>query len=150
MGKRGPKRTPKAILEQRGSWLAKYRDGEPGADGVIPTKPDWLIDEVAVAEWSRVVPLLADMNVLSSIDGTALAMYCDAYADFVSYQQLHQQARTNDLRKVFARLKRQAAEQTMKAAALFGMTPAARTGLNVATPTKTATSKKRFFRGGEK
>jgi P27 family predicted phage terminase small subunit len=43
--------------------------------------PDFL-SEVAQDEWKRMVPILLNMRVLTIADGSALAGYCSAYAQF--------------------------------------------------------------------
>ncbi len=79
MGKRGPKPTPTKTLKLRGSWRANDRKAEPQPDATRPKCPPWLNQE-AKATWKQIVPQLADMGVLTKIDGNALARYCDAWA----------------------------------------------------------------------
>jgi P27 family predicted phage terminase small subunit len=76
MGRRGPVPTPTAILKQRGSWRAKAREGKEVKGPVgTPICPSWLNQE-AKNTWKRIVPKLRAMNVLTMIDGEALARYC--------------------------------------------------------------------------
>src|SRR5512146_3144589 len=80
MGLRGPTPKPTAL---------KILEGNPGhrplnPDEPMPTAgeppcPPWLADE-AKAEWDRIVPELSRLNVLTVIDGAALAAYCQAFA----------------------------------------------------------------------
>ena len=78
MGKRGPKPTPTAILNARGSRLISPDEPQP-ADG-LPIKPTWLRNRVAINQWKKLVKELDYMKVLTRIDGNALARYCDTWA----------------------------------------------------------------------
>ena len=73
--KPGPRKTPTAILEKRGSWRAGSRGGEPAAIPGTPKKPAFVTGKAALY-WKRTVALLAGMGVLTAIDGIALAIYC--------------------------------------------------------------------------
>lgn len=52
---------------------------KPRADKI--TCPSWL-DGVAKAEWQRVIGELKELELVSNIDLTALAMYCDAVSKY--------------------------------------------------------------------
>lgn len=47
-----------------------------------PKMPSHL-SEYARQEWRRVVPQLLEMGVLTVVDGPMLALYCEAYAEYV-------------------------------------------------------------------
>lgn len=80
MGKRGPAKTPTAILDRRGSWLAKTRTNEPEFEDGTPECPDWLRPEAKMA-WDQLVPRLAVVpGLLKAVDGNALARYCQTWA----------------------------------------------------------------------
>ena len=81
MGRRGPKPTPTAMLKLTGSWRADARKSEPKPKLGAPPMPTWLATE-AKAEWKRVVPQLQKLGVITLIDRTALALYCQAWADY--------------------------------------------------------------------
>ncbi len=84
MGKRGPAKTPTAILERRGSWLAKTRTNEPQFEDGVPDRPDWLRPE-ALAAWDQIVPKLARVpGLLKTIDGNALGRYCQNLAKWMA------------------------------------------------------------------
>lgn len=78
MGLRGPQPKPNVL---------KFTSGNTGRrpiemDGVnprveIPTPPKHLGRE-ALKEWKRITPLLEELNLISGIDRTALAIYCQA------------------------------------------------------------------------
>src|SRR5574341_2581882 len=68
----------------------KMLEGNPGKEPIpVPPKtppglpsppPD--LDAYALEEWERIVPDLDIMGILSRVDQTALAAYCDAWATF--------------------------------------------------------------------
>jgi P27 family predicted phage terminase small subunit len=55
---------------------------EPLPKSLRPDRPSWL-DDVARAEWDRVVPELERLGLLTVLDGAALASYCAAYSAMV-------------------------------------------------------------------
>jgi P27 family predicted phage terminase small subunit len=78
MGTRGPVPTPSAILNARGSWRGKKNKTEPAPPVGAPPCPDWL--SVPAAEvWQQMVAVMEPLGVLTSVDGSALARYCDAF-----------------------------------------------------------------------
>lgn len=88
MGRRGPPPLPTAIKKQRGT-LKKSRElgGEEMAPPPgVPVAPKWL-DKEARAEWSRIVPQLVAVNVLTGLDGGALERYCVAHSNWVRAQR---------------------------------------------------------------
>lgn len=52
---------------------------EPEPDPTMPQCPDWLMDD-AKHEWKRVAPELNRIGLLTIVDQTALAGYCQSYA----------------------------------------------------------------------
>jgi len=144
MGKRGPKPTPTAILQLRGSTLVtqERRDKEVQGPSGSPDQPDWL-DDGAVQAWNYLVPLLSQMGVLTRIDGHALARYCRLWSrwrqaeDFLTkhgemyplkdddgkpkcFQPWPQVAIANKLAQQLTRLEQE-----------FGMTPSARSRIQL-------------------
>ena len=80
MGKRGPAKTPTAVLRLHGSKRAKYdRRGEPVPAGGAPSPPDWLKGR-ALEEWQRAAPLLAAQGTLAKVDLAVMTGYCVAWA----------------------------------------------------------------------
>ena len=147
MGRRGPAPTPTGILKLRGSTLVTKRRQKSEAKGPAgkPRCPDWL-DEHGKAMWRQLVPLLDAMRVLTRIDGNALARYCrlwsrwrkaEAFIDEKGemyplrdergqvkyFQQWPQVAIAHKLALQLSRLEQE-----------LGMTPAARTRLQVSRP----------------
>jgi P27 family predicted phage terminase small subunit len=52
------------------------------SDGSLPEPPEHL-DAVARAEWDRMIQLLKGTRVVNETDGSALAVYCVAYSQWV-------------------------------------------------------------------
>ncbi len=134
MATRGRKPKPTAI---------KVLEGNPGkrklntaeikpAKTKMPECPDWLEDE-AKAEWNRLCKNLFELGILTDLDVTTFASYCQAYArwreaeEFISqhgtivktpsgyWQQVPQVSIAHQNQKIM-----------MHAAAEFGLTPSAR------------------------
>lgn len=117
---------------------------EPKPERQVPSCPAHLTDEAKVA-WGRLVVLLDRMGVLTEADVFALERLCDCYADILAcrelierdgrtYSTIDQNGNTlvknnpavNQLRAADAQFKSYLVE--------FGLTPAARTKLEVNNP----------------
>jgi len=84
MGLRGPAPKPTALRILEGNPSRRpLPKREPRPERGAPRCPAWL-DSTGRAEWRRVVPLLDRLGLLTKIDRTALAMYCDAYSQFLA------------------------------------------------------------------
>ena len=80
MATRGRKPTPTAIKELEGNpGKRKLNENEPKPKKKAPSCPKWLEPE-AKKEWKRLAPSLEAMGILTSVDITAFAGYCQAYA----------------------------------------------------------------------
>ena len=152
MGKRGPKPTPTIKLANRGSWRAKTRGNEPQVKNEIPCCPAWLNGREAKAEWRWCVKQLAGM--IGKIDRTALAAYCDAFADFLKYRELADKTRPmlqtdkgNWVQSPLVAMKNRARDAMTKLASEFGMTPSSRSRVQVTKGSKDdgKQGKQRFF-----
>lgn len=110
---------------------------EPKPPPVAPECPDWLADE-AKAEWRRVAPKLERLGLLTEIDRTALAAYCQEYARWVEAEAvlakegtvvktekgyLYQRPELGIARKALQSIKGWCAE--------FGLTPSSRARMNL-------------------
>lgn len=145
MGRRGPKPTPTAILESRGSWRAKTRKGEPKSTG-RPTCPDWL-PERARPIWQRAADLLDEMKVLGQADENALARYALTLTRWLECEQfIEQYGMTQTYKKdgrvvveEFPQVARASrlSDQLLKIEQQFGMTPSARVNLTPSNPAQT-------------
>lgn len=89
MGARGPKALPSNVLALRGA--SKYLrerelSGQVEPDIEIPDCPRHLLKE-ARKEWKRITPELEKLGLISRIDRTALALYCQEYAWWVWHDE---------------------------------------------------------------
>jgi len=78
MATRGRKPKPTALKALEGNpGRRALNENEPKPRGAVSACPDWLEDE-AKAEWARMGEILARMGVLTEVDLTACAGYCQA------------------------------------------------------------------------
>ena len=88
MGLRGPTPKPTAIRILEGNpGRRPLNKQEPKPEQGAPTCPQWL-DKEAKTEWRRVVPQLDRMGLLTKIDRDALALYCDAWSQFLAARRI--------------------------------------------------------------
>ena len=136
MGKRGPKPTPTAALALRGSWRAKSRPSEPKPSGGKPRVPAWLPNE-AKTIWKALIPILAEMRVLTTADGFALSRFCTSYARWQRLVLfLAENGETADDHRVKrlrpeVRIASNLADQISRLEQQFGLTPSARASLRM-------------------
>ena len=156
MGKRGPAATPTETLKLRGSWRADVRKNEPQPEKGRPKCPKWLRPK-AKMYWKRLVPQLDDMGILTLVDGNALARYCQTMAKWreaeeflASHGELYpvKDEGGNVLRfkqypQVSTAIK--LADQALRLEQQFGLTPAARAGLDAPAKPKDTDGKSRYF-----
>jgi len=135
MAKRGRKPLPTKILKIRGSWRAELRKDEPDLEVSIPAMPDWLSAE-AKREWYRISLILVRRGLLTELDGTVLALYCQAYADYLDALKWCEKmpglirAKNGTLIQSPAiGLRNTAWRNVLRAAAEFGMSPGGRSGI---------------------
>lgn len=94
MGARGPKPLPSNVLALRGSRrVGAGQNVEVEPEIEIPGCPRHLLPE-ARKEWKRIGPELETLGLISRIDRTALALYCQEYAWWV----WHDEALQRDLK----------------------------------------------------
>ncbi len=79
MAKRGPAPTPKSILKARGSHRANRKVQEPEPDQLIPDPPRPLRGP-ALKMWNDLSVQLDAMKVMTVADGNALHRYCTLWA----------------------------------------------------------------------
>jgi len=145
MAGRKPRPTAIKILEGE-----KNRDrinlDEPKPKVGRPTCPDHLSD-VARDEWQRIVPELEVLGLLTQIDRSALAAYCQAYGRWVEAERvvkqkgvLYKTEKGNVITSPMLWVANKAMEQMHKYLVEFGMTPSARSRV-----VSTATDNKDVF-----
>jgi len=82
----GRKAKPTALRVLQGNpGKRKLNDKEPQPVKENPYMPEHL-DEEAQGEWERVTPILDKIGVLTEIDGTMLAGYCQLYSNWCAIQ----------------------------------------------------------------
>ena len=145
---RGRKPTPTALKVLQGNpGKRPLNRREPKPPPTAPGCPTWLSIE-AKAEWRRVVPVLDQLGMLTKVDRAALATYCEEWATFVYAQRLvhehgitikvHESTSLDGQTLYFRPTKnpalqvaRDAADKVRQFASEFGLTPSARTRLEI-------------------
>jgi P27 family predicted phage terminase small subunit len=131
--------------------------GEPIPETPIELEaPIWLND-IAACEYKRVVPILRELKILYAADAAALEAYCDAYATMVqaaleieneglTYETEQGQVKPNPQ----VAIKNQAASTVRAFCQEFGLTPSARTRINleIGKPTKKESKMKNLLGTG--
>lgn len=143
MGARGP--IPNPHLRAIKGTRRPDRERRAGAivgTGKAPSVPAWLKGE-ARKEFRRVAPQLAAAGLLAELDRTALALYCEALADYLEAAAIVQAeglvvigSEGSPVQHPAVRIRTDAWQRTLTAGKAFGMTPAARLRINPATPEK--------------
>lgn len=79
MGRRGPMPKPAALNALQGNPGKRSPSVGDGVNPIIeiPSAPRHLSKEAA-KEWKRITPLLEELGLISGLDRTALALYCQA------------------------------------------------------------------------
>lgn len=146
MARSGPPPKPTALrLVQGNPSRRPLPKNEPRPSASAPDVPEFL-DEYGREEWNRVAPQLLRLGCLSEIDGGALAVYCQAFSRWRHIEDVLRKLAEQqpNLRGLTSRnaagglvvnpLVRMANQQMMtvlRAAAEFGMTPSARTRIQL-------------------
>lgn len=152
MGRRGCAPTPTPILKLRGCWKAKLRKKEPKVELVAPKCPASLTAEEK-AVWKHTVPVLLDMGVLAKIDETALEIFCQDLVrrrhaqDFIAkHGETYTLTETGEDGEKRIRcivqfpqvsIARSLGDSLRRMMVEFGMTPSARTRIEVESRLKT-------------
>lgn len=137
---------PKHLHVVQGTYRADRHDtGAPEPETKEPEIPTWLSAK-ARTHWRKIAPHLLRMGVLTEGDGTALAMLCDAIADYVQISQtlkksgLTYEAETRDgmriMKHPLVTEKDAAWKRFHRMAVEFGLTPSARRRVNGAGATE--------------
>lgn len=149
MTTRGRKPTPthlKLVNGNPGKRAIKRREAKPPPSE--PTPPAHLSDDAKV-EWGRVMSHLMRCGLMSEIDRAALAGYCQAYSRWVQAERALQRMGEKDqltgalmikttngnaVQNPLVGTANKALELMLRAAAEFGMTPSARSRIDVDIP----------------
>ncbi len=94
--------------------------------------PEWLIDDVAKKEWSRLTKELKEIDIIGNLDKNNLGAYCNAYACYIrATEELKEQSmcviretRTGNIvvKNPLIDVQRTYAEEMRKFASLCGLT----------------------------
>lgn len=133
MGKRGPHKTPTAILQARGNPnLGDRHDLEVIPANSLPAAPSSL-DDNGMAAWNYYGPMLLHMGVYTEGDAMVLEQLCSAWQswraaeDEIAAKGHDYQTESGDW-KEYPHTKRAAQwwDRVLKALSHFGLTPATR------------------------
>lgn len=139
MGRRGPPQTPTKLKLLRGeSRPARINRKEPQPRANRPKMPRGL-GQRAAQVWREVMRDFAHTGVLTAVDAPTLRAYCEAVARYEQAAQLLEEsgpvvrgARRGDLvRNPLHQVMRDNADLMRQMARELGLTPSARTGLQV-------------------
>lgn len=117
--------------------LGGTRPERINADEVKPPPghpdPPACLDDVALAEWGRMIPILDGMGLLSQAEGPALALYCQAFSRWsaaeASVKQFGLLVRSGDegvKPNPAVAISRDASAAMARMLAEFGLTPSSR------------------------
>ncbi|APW63528.1 phage terminase small subunit P27 family [Paludisphaera borealis] len=77
----GKRPAPTSVKKALGVRPARMNQSEPVPPEGAPLPPAYIArDEVALAQWNELVPMLHEMGVLSKADGLILGVLCRAYS----------------------------------------------------------------------
>jgi len=97
------------------------------------TPPDYF-DEVALAEWNRILPILVQLDLYTDLDKAALEVYCSAYSRYrtaytdtiESGQMGAQNADGRKFKNPSVQIAQDSARELSMICNLFGMSPSSR------------------------
>lgn len=139
MGQRGPAPQPTALKILRGNpGKRALNKREPQPEATIPDCPAHL-DDVARAEWGKIVPVLTRMRVLTEADYITLANLCQTYSRWIAAQsELNKVGTAGFLYKTSSgyiqvspllTIVNTCVDQLTKLCREFGLTPSSRSGI---------------------
>jgi len=142
----GPPPKPTKLKQLEGNPSKRpLKDSEPNPASTIPTCP-MFIKGAARREWTRITKELYVLGLLTKIDRSALAGYCQAYGRWYEAEQqindlgklskgklkfLYKTTNGNLVMNPLLSVANKAMEQMHKFLVEFGMTPASRTRISV-------------------
>lgn len=149
MSKRGPPPTPTDILKLRGSHRGNERPNEPRPRKAAPVCPRCLPKE-AKAVWKHLVPMLQETKILTVADGGALERYCCLFVRWrAMVKWLEENGEVQETDKGYRQQQPEVsiasnlAKELGRLEAEFGLTPAARTRIQVESKPEVAPVRKR-------
>jgi P27 family predicted phage terminase small subunit len=151
---RGRKPTPTHLKLVKGNpGRRPLNDSEPAPRKMMPEPPDVLSAD-ARDEWNRVAPELYRVGLLTSLDRSALAAYCQVYGRWVQAERgiakgglLSETTKGNLIQNPLVGIANKAASDMVRYAAEFGMTPSARVRVGaVGRPSAGIDAAEKYFR----
>lgn len=150
MGKRGPQKTPKALNKLRGNPGRRQLPAVLNVpDGPVEC-PNFLNEE-AKREWDRITPYLEAAKILKPSYSAALAVYCEAYAEFAQCVRalevqglVYESDKGNSIQHPLVGIKNKAAERMNRMFSHFGMSALTWPALQIP-DTEEPTEKSKFF-----
>lgn len=135
----GRKPQPTAIKELNGNPgkrpLGSDTAKVPPASDITPPMP---LYGAASREWYRVAPYLHKLGLLTDLDLTTLAAYCEAWGRYVEAQEEYRQVgaliqgyRGSLVKNPAAQIARDALADMLRLATEFGMTPSSRGRIHI-------------------
>lgn len=137
MGKRGPKPTPIAVLETRGSRRAKDRKAAPRPEACVLECPAW-VSESALEYWPEIAEQLNQEGISTALDAEVMGLLVDALAEYVEARReselrgpVETTSNGNVIQSPWVSIMHNAADRTLKLLRELGKTPSARSGLEI-------------------
>lgn len=162
MGRRGPSPTPSRLQELRGNPGKRAINRHEPKPAIGAVCPSWL-SKLAKIEWKRIAPELERLGLLTMVDQTALASYCQAHAELIeATKRLDKDGRIIDIpvynktgeevgsiqkQHPAVKLQRDAFTRVKQFLAEFGLTPASRARLQVDNAEEKTDPFEAFLRG---
>ena len=156
MATRGRKPKPTALKLLEGNpGHRKLNEFEPKPPDNIPECPEWL-EEDAKQEWNRLGKMLGEMGILTEVDMTAFAGYCQAYARWKEAEEyLSENGATFTAPSGYIQQVPQVSiaqtnlKMMLKFCEQFGLTPSARSRITSCRQTEESTDEmEQLLRGG--
>ena len=114
------------------------KDDMPEPELLTSAVPPEYLSKVAKAKWVETVPMLARNNVFSEMDVPLLALYCEAFADWMDCRkqfELNGKVSTAESGyqsvSPYVTIERQCHKVMMDCMSIFGMGPSHRTRISV-------------------
>lgn len=134
------RRKPNQLHILEGTFRRDRHGGTVEAAPGVPTRPSWLCTE-AKREWSRIVPHLARLGLLSKVDRASLAAYCQSWARYRQAEEIVVRkgstmltAKGNEIQRPEVSIARNYLDSCRRMAAEFGLTPNARGKMTIPDP----------------
>lgn len=138
-GRSGRKPKATTTLKLHGTFRAdRHNEAAPEPEIGVPTPPKW-VKGSALEEWKRIVPLLEAEQCITHWDRAALVLYCMEWQTYTDAVQKLRFAKSMTVRgskdqlaeHPLLRIRDKAFKKLLQVCSEFGLTPAARSRLNV-------------------